>query len=185
MAVRSSMADLITRTRTLIADPNATSFTDQQVQDALDETRQDLVRARMGRPVDTGLLPDKSYYYSPLPNLESSVYIFRNAEEMASSTVIDNVAGGEVGDFNLIDGSFIINGDGLDRWITARSYNVRTAARNLLTALLGQLRGEYDAAVGSLKAQRSQQISNVEAQICSIGRTAGLTVAKSYRSDVR
>jgi hypothetical protein len=185
MAVRDSMADLIARTRTLIADPNATSFTDQQVQDALDETRQDLVRARMGRPVDTGLLPDKTYYYSPLPNLESSVYIFRNAEEMASGTVINGTADGDVADFNLIDGSFIINGDGLDRYITVRSYNLRTAGRNLLTALLGQLRSEYDVAVGSLKAQRSQQIAAIEAQIRSIGRVAGLTVAKSYRSDVR
>lgn len=44
MAVRSTMADLISRVRTFIADPSGTSsqFSDQQIQDYLDATRDDV-----------------------------------------------------------------------------------------------------------------------------------------------
>lgn len=73
MAVRNSMTALIARVRLLVNDPivNATAqFADQDVQDVLDESRQDIVnQALLGKPTYTGTSIAYLDYYSEIGGL--------------------------------------------------------------------------------------------------------------------
>lgn len=71
MAVRSTMTALIARTRLLVADPNSAPsplFTDQDVQDKLDECRTDLWQALLTPRItftNPGGMLYNDYYYIP------------------------------------------------------------------------------------------------------------------------
>jgi hypothetical protein len=68
MAVRSSMAALISRVRLLINDTGTTQqFDDQTIQDVLDEGRMDIVNQQLlGKPTFTGSLIEYLDYYSEI-----------------------------------------------------------------------------------------------------------------------
>lgn len=73
----------------------------------------------------------------------------------------------------------------IERALDATGGTPRAAAVDLLTQRLGMLREEFDVSVGSLKAQRSQQIANVRAQLRELRSTGGLTTIRAIRTDLR
>lgn len=98
MPVRSSMADLITRTRRFIGDPvSATQhFADTDIQDALDDGHQFVVRyapLRPGPTLQPGGLYDFLDYYSDVGNWESDEQLTWVDFSVITPTTSDRIAG--------------------------------------------------------------------------------------------
>src|SRR5947209_20257395 len=95
MAVRNSMAALIRRTRTLIADGNAVAFDDDAIQDALDlrrtEHRWVLLRASPTFAPGTGTL--FLDYYSDADNWEDDVRLQDASFATITATVSEPIVG--------------------------------------------------------------------------------------------
>lgn len=84
MAVRSTMSDLIARTRLLIAEPSTSLFSDQAIQDKLDECRTDVWQALLTPRItfaNPGGMQYLDYYYIPGGNPRSKPVGFWEANE--------------------------------------------------------------------------------------------------------
>jgi hypothetical protein len=85
------MSDLITRARTLVNDPSGGSavFTDQQIQDLLDRTRQ-LVRYELLTPVPDIVPPSGS---STTSQFNWATYVSRYTDWEADEVIQGNLSG--------------------------------------------------------------------------------------------
>jgi hypothetical protein len=96
MAVRSSMAALIARTRLLINDPAGGSqiFADQDIQDVMDESRLDLKNAAMqGRPTYSGATIQYLDYYSDVGGWEDDLVLKQYLTITVTPSVSEPIAG--------------------------------------------------------------------------------------------
>ena len=98
MPVRSSMSDLITRVRRYIGDPASSSqqFEDWEIQDALDDGHQYIVRyapLRPGPTLQVGGLYDFLDYYSDVGNWESDEKLTWVDFSIITPTSSDRIAG--------------------------------------------------------------------------------------------
>ncbi len=185
------MENLITRVRDLIADPaDVAEFSDDTITRALTETRVD--------HIDEDMVPVASRNAS-----NQTIYIHfqahgANWDDYAKFR--DNTGAIIVNDdpnviprpFNPITGLLFLNPDDFEYpvvtrplRITGSTYNLKAAAAGLLVQRLGKLRAQYNVAVGDLKAERSQQIANVEAQLRELRRSGGTATIPMTRKDLR
>src|SRR5258708_4234859 len=96
MAVRSTMASLITRIRVLINDPQGASqvFDDQTIQDVLDENRQDIGNvALQGVPTYSGATIQYLDYYSNLGGWEDGYVLKQNLTVTVTPSVKEPIVG--------------------------------------------------------------------------------------------
>lgn len=131
MSVRASMADLITRTRTLIFDPSPylnyapTVFSDQQIQDALDFWREERRWVAL-RPMPTytpgGNIQYLDYYHDA-QNWEADVQL----QDLTYLTITPTLA-------ELITGhwQFATQPNGIGVRATGKTYDLYASAADLL-----------------------------------------------------
>ncbi|MCX7670395.1 MAG: hypothetical protein N2439_10020, partial [Anaerolineae bacterium] len=96
MAVRATMADLITRIRLLINDPAGASqvFTDQQVQDALDRHRTEVryLTLTAAETITAGAV-DYLDYYADVGDWEADEALYDGAYALLTPSAADRLTG--------------------------------------------------------------------------------------------
>lgn len=95
MAVRSSMAALIARIRTLINDPSGVSqiFDDQTIQDVCDESRLDVVNMRLIPTPTYGPALQYLNFYSEVGGWETDFVILQNLSTTVTPSSAEPIAG--------------------------------------------------------------------------------------------
>lgn len=73
----------------------------------------------------------------------------------------------------------------VERALEANNNDPRHAAVELLVARLGILRAEFAVTVGSMKAERQQQIDNVRAHLAELRSSGGIRTMPAVRTDLR
>ncbi len=134
MAVRATMADLITRVRLEVDDTDSTYFTSQEIQDELDKED---CRLLVDREL---LIPDikEKVYQSNYGMFEGDATTWSGAEVIAIyDTLSDSAAEKDPDSWNLIDGTFTYTADQNDpsRYLTGWSYDTYRAAGRLCMSL--------------------------------------------------
>lgn len=125
MAVRTSMAALITRVRVLINDPSGGGqiFDDQTIQDVMDESRLDLKNAALqGRPTYSGATIQYLDYYSDVGGWEDDFVL----KQFLTITVTPSVSEPIAGHFQFAANTFP------PVFITGKLYDVYRSAADLL-----------------------------------------------------
>lgn len=156
MAVRATMAYIITFVRELIYDTGATQkFTDQQIQDRLDLSRLDLYADCLKAPniLDTDGTIDWKDFYARYPFWETDFTIQKIDGTLNPPTTSEPL----IGKFTYAthqEEPLVING---------RVYNVYGVASNLMTTWIAELRTQiqYWSADGTT-VQRIGQIRNMQ-----------------------
>lgn len=134
MAVRATMADLITNVRVKIRDTDEDYFTSQEIQDELDKAD---CRLYIDREL---LIPDvkQKVYQSNYDMFEGDASTWSGAETIAIyDTLSDSATEKDPDSWNLIDGTFTYTSDQNDpsRYLTGWSYDIYRAAGRLCMSL--------------------------------------------------
>jgi hypothetical protein len=163
---RSSMAALISRVRLLINDSTGGSqqFTDDEIQDVLDESRQDVVNQVMiSKPTFSGSSIQYLNYYTPLGGWETD-YVLK--QYLTISVTPASV--------EPIPGHFVLSTSTLPPiYITGKIYDVYRAAADLLERWSAIWVKRYNVVADGQNLQRGQMAS------------ALLKLADSYRMKQR
>lgn len=163
MPVRSTMADLITLVRRMIADPSSGSqqFTDQEVQDRLDYTRDDIryedltIAPTIANNVSTNNQPDTIFsdYYSKFNWWEADVVLqgYQNGQAWIILTPLAS---------DLIIGHWQFTttppGQLPPVFATGKVYDCYAAAADLLEFWAATLTAAYNVTVDGQSLQRAQ-----------------------------
>lgn len=147
MAVRASMADIITRLRGLVGDPNTgdpslAAFTDEQLQQFLDERRTDVIEARL-----QGFLAGNIYtdFKAPHGWWEDSVVLIDGSGETITPDASDLV----VGRWTITDGASI------PVFISGSFYDLYGSAQAVCEAWAAKVAREFDFATDQQKFDRT------------------------------
>lgn len=199
MAVRSTMADLISRVRLFIADPSGTSsqFTDQQIQDYLDATRDDI--RYEGLTIAPSIVNNPSTanqavtvfadYYSAYQWWEQDVTLQGVNTATGAAWVVltplvsDYITGHwqfEIDVFN----SGTAPGQYPPVFATGKVYDVYAASADLLQFWGASLAGAYDVTVDGQSMRRSQLMTAKLALADYYRRQCKPRIAKMVRDDV-
>ncbi|HLZ64390.1 MAG TPA: hypothetical protein VKR06_46260 [Ktedonosporobacter sp.] len=166
MAVRSTMAALISRVRLLINDPLSTSmqFLDQDIQDVLDEGRSDIVNMPLiPKPTFTGSTIQYLNYYSQLGGWEDDYVLKQFLVTVVTPSAVEPIAG-----------HFQFAATTLPPvYITGKLFDVYRTAADLLERWSARWVLSYSVTVDGQSLQRAQ------------AATALQTLAKSYRMKQR
>jgi len=198
MAVRSTMANLIARVRLMIADPAGDNqfFTDDQVQERLDFSRQDVryeslsIAPSIVNTASTNHQPETIYadYYSAFGDWESDVVlqgqdINGNAWIVLTPVVSDLVVGHwqfEVDVFN----TGTVPGQLPPAFATGKIYDCYETAASLLEFWAASLSCAYDINVDGQSLKRSQMMQSKLTMAQYYRRQAKPRIAKMSRRDV-
>jgi len=151
---RSTMAALILRTRTLIGDtPTPQTFTDDQVEDALDHRRTDVIECQLSFRGSTAPGGTITYhdYYAPRGDWEDTVVLKDRTWATITADVADLVSGHWTFTANTIGPVFI----------TGAVYDLAGAAYDLLTAWSSLLSLDFDFATDGQSFSRSQKFAQL------------------------
>jgi hypothetical protein len=166
MAVRNSMASLITRVRTLINDPSSTSqiFDDQTIQDVLDYGRLDVVNEVMTpKPTFTGASIQFLNYYTQLGDWEDDIVFKQYLVTPVTPATLEPIAGHIVFAATTLPPIY---------W-TGKTYDVYRAAADLLERQAAQWMLRFSFSSDGQSVQRSQ------------AHTMILDLATTYRQQQR
>jgi hypothetical protein len=166
MAVRASMAALITRVRILINDPSSTSqqFSDQDVQDVLDESREDIRNhALIAKPTFTGATIQYLDYFSELGGWEDDFILRQFLTTVVTPSTTEPIAGHFQFAATTLPPVFI----------SGKLFDVYRASADLLERLAARYMLSYNVTVDGQTLQRSQMMANITA------------MAKNYRMKQR
>ncbi len=183
MPVRSTMAQLIARVRLLISDPAGASqqFADQDIQDTLDESRDDLryegevIAPSIVNNAFTNNQPQTIFadYYSKFGWWEQDVVLqaYYNGAAWAVVTPLasDYIVGHWQFETNVFTSGTSVPGQLPPVFATGKVYDPYGAAADLLELWAATLAGAYDVTVDGQTLRRSQLMA------------AKLTLAKMYR----
>lgn len=162
MAVRSSMTALIARVRLLINDPSGVTqqFLDQDIQDVLDESRQDIVnQALLGKPTYTGSTIAYLDYYSDLGGWEDDYVIKQYLTVVVTPSAAEPIAG----HFQFAQSILP------PLYITGNLHDIYRAAADLLERLAARWTLSYDFTSDGASFRRSQVVPSL------------LNLSKQYR----
>lgn len=166
MAVRASMADLITRVRTLIADPAGASqvFDDQTIQDYLDR-HQTVVRYATLRPEATYVSGTVLYqdYYAGVGSWEADERLYDGAYNELTPTTVDRLTGHWMFATSQLPLVYIVG----------KHYDVYAAAADLLEVWAAKEKLSFDFDTDGQSFKRSQKAA------------ALLALAREYRRQQR
>jgi hypothetical protein len=184
------MEALITRVRDLIADPaNVAEFSDDTITNALMETRVDHIDEDMQAVGSRDENNQTVYLHFQAHGVNwNEGALFR---DNTGAIILIDEPGVTPRPFNPMTGLAYFGDVPTETpivrplRITGSTYNLKAAAVNLLVQRLGKLRAQYNVAVGDLKADRAQQIVNVQAQLAELRRAGGATTIPMSRKDLR
>jgi hypothetical protein len=170
MAVRTSMATLISTVRDLINDAAKTTFTDQQVQDKLDKTRWDVRYEQLeAGPNLTTLSPAGTFdwldFYSRYQYWESDWVVNDGKWSTITPTSVEEITGHWV----LPNASGQTNGQPPPVFVTGKVYDIYAAAADLLEMWAAIVVLSFDFVSDGKSLRRSQMSQQL------------LMLAKSYR----
>ena len=137
MAVRSTMNALISRTRLLISDPAGSSqvFADQDIQDVLDESREDIKNlAMIPKATYSGATLSYLDYYTKLTNWEDDYTLKQYLTVPVTASSAEPIAG----HWTFASNTFP------DVYITGKSYDIYRAAADLLERWAAKLELRFD-----------------------------------------
>lgn len=171
MAIRTSMAALINRVRSMIGDPiTAPTFGDQDIQDILDDTRVTVRYAilRAEPTLGNGGILSFNDFYADVTDWEDSpaTQIFGPSYQLLTPATADTLTGHY---------TFTLPAPGqiMPVFIVGQTYDRHLAAAELLERWAALLTNAYDYSIGSQSFKRSQQFS------------AKLALAGKYRLKAR
>jgi hypothetical protein len=150
MAVRSTMANLISRVRLLINDPfgnNPQIFSDQQIQDVLDASRQNMRYLPLAAsPTYIGTTISYLDYYADLTDWEDDVTFFQFLTIPVTPSASENIAAHWTWAQTTLPPVFLIG----------KTYDVYRAAADLLERMAAQWVLSYNISVDGQNLQRGQ-----------------------------
>lgn len=197
MPVRSTMVDLIARVRLMIADPSSTSqfFQDQQIQDYLDASRDDLryesltIAPTIVNLASTGNQASTIYsdYYSKFGWWEQDVVLqayFNGAAWVVVSPVASDYIVGHWQFENNVFTSGTVPGQLPPVFATGKVFDPNAAAADLLEFWAASLAGAYDITVDGQTLRRSQLMQMKLTMAQHYRRLAKPKIMKMNRSDV-
>jgi len=162
MSVRTTMADLITRVRELIGDPviagtpSTSTYTDQQIQDALDAHRTQVRNAPL-RPLQVANTSGTVTYldwFAPRGAWEASPVLTDGAYGVLTPSASDCLAGEWT--FSTTQTSVLVSG---------QCFDLYGAAIDMLYLVLQSKAAEFDFATDGQSFSRSQQAAGIRALI--------------------
>ena len=157
---RSTMATLITYVRDLIGDPSpapagcSLNFTDEQIQDVLDQHRTDVFQRRLVEADDINAagVTNWTAFYAQTPFWESS-------PRLQSNTWVTIVPDSS---FDL-EGRWVFNtSQTLPLWLTGSYYDVYAAACDLLRRWMGKVKLDFDFSSVNSAYRRSQKLRAIQ-----------------------
>lgn len=198
MAVRTTMADLIALVRVMIADPAGASqqFSDQQIQDRLDSSRDDIryeslqIAPSIVNTATTGNQPSTIFadYYSGYGFWEADVVLQAQGPTGAAWVVVTpTMSDLIVGHWQFENTPFIngtVPGQLPPVFATGKVYDCNSAAADLLAFWAATLACAYDVSVDGQRLNRSQLM---QAKLTLAQYYRGLAkpkIAKMHRRDV-
>jgi hypothetical protein len=169
VSVRTSMADLIIRVRELVGDPviagtpSTSTYTDQQLQDALDAHRTEVRNAPL-RPLQTITAGIVTYHdwFAPRGAWEASPVLTDGAYAVLTPSASDLIAGKWT--FTATQGAVLVTG---------ACFDLYGAAVDVLLMTLQSKSAEFDFSADGQSFSRSQQAAGIRALI------------EAYRTKVR
>jgi len=161
MAVRATMAALIKRERTLIYDPTSQIFDDQTIQDALDESRLDIVNEAL-TPKETFTAGQILFlnYYAQIGNWEDDLIIKQYLYNPVTPSLAEPIAG----HFQFASTTLP------PLYITGKRYDIYRAAADLLERRIATQMLQFGFSSDGQSFQPQQVVSNMA------------TLIKLYRS---
>jgi len=152
MALRPSMSSLIVRVQTLIADPTATAFTVQMVQDALDlhRTEQRYIPLRAQPTYSGGGSVFFLDYYSNIQNWEDDIVLQDVSYTLLTPTLSENIVG---------HWAFATQPGALAVRATGKTYDIYAAAADLLESWAAQVKLDFSVTTGTSAYQRQQKFT--------------------------
>lgn len=203
MPLRSSMAQLITRVRLLISDPNpppsggSLQFQDQDVQDTLDESRDDLryepllIAPTIVNTASTGNQPQTIFvnYYSKFQWWEQDAVVQGYSGGQAWVVLTPSQADYITGRWWFESASLeftapTVPGQLPPVFATGKVYDVYAAAADLLEMWAGALASAYAISANG-KSLHREQMGQARLKLAEVyRRKAKPRVAKLVRSDV-
>jgi hypothetical protein len=151
MAARVSMADVITATRLAIGDPagGSATFSDDEIQNALDGRRADVVECQLAWRPSTAAGGTVTYhdYFAPRGSWEDDVVLKDRTYAEITADTEDLVTGHWTFVANVIPPIFI----------TGKTYDIPGAAYDLLTAWAAKVARDFDFATDGQDFSRSQK----------------------------
>lgn len=164
---RTTMAALILRVRDLINDPAGSSqvWSDNQIQDVLDEGREDIVNGELvAKPTFSGsTIQYLDYYSNPVGGWEDDYLLKQYLTVLETPSFAESI----VGHFQFAQNVFP------PVYITGKMFDIYRAAADLLGRWAARVVLEYDVVVGGQTFRRSQAAPMLQA------------LAKSYRMKQR
>lgn len=198
MAVRATMGQLISRVRLLIGDPAGTSqqFADQDIQDTLDESRDDLrYEGEVIAPsiVNNALTGNQAQtifadYYSKYSWWEQDVvlqgYFNGAAWVVVTPVAADYITGHWQFETNVFTSGTSVPGQLPPVFATGKVYDPYCAAADLLDFWAATLTSAYDFVVDGQSLHRSQLMQMKQKLALVYRRKAKPRTAKMVRSDI-
>jgi len=168
MPVRATMANLILRTRLLINDPPGASqvFTDQDIQNVLDESRADLYNQPLiAQPTFSGATILYLDYLSPtqLGDWEDDIVLKQYMTVVVTPSLIDDI----VGHYTFAQSTFP------PVYITGKTYDLYRSAADLLVRMAARWAMRFNATADG----QTLHLEGVSTQL--------LNLAKQYRMKQR
>jgi hypothetical protein len=147
MAVRPTMAALISRVRLLINDPTGAVFADQDIQDVMDMTREDL-RYLVLAPAPTYSGSTISYfdYYADLTDWEDDLAFRQWRINVVTPATSENIVGHWVFAQTTLPPVYLIG----------KTYDIYRSAADLLERQAARMVLAYDMTVDGQSLRRSQ-----------------------------
>ncbi len=201
MAVRATMVDLIALVRTMIADPAGASqqFSDQNVQDRLDASRDDIgyeplesfksvVNTASTNNIASIIFAD---YYSTYGYWEADVVLqgflgnafWKVLTPVASELLLDNGAHWQVEASVFTTGT--VPGQLPPVFATGKVYDVYSAAANLLDFWAATLTGRFDFSSDGQSFRVSQLMQAKQKMADYFRRQAKPKIGKMVRTDLQ
>jgi hypothetical protein len=180
MAVRTSMAAIISRVRELIGDAAGADqvFTDQQIQDTLD-TRRRRTDAQYLSPVSSVAAGGGvSYltYIAPTGYWEDDVLLQDGSYEFLAASV-DTA--------DLLTGQWVFTATQAPPvMITGKTYDIYAAAADVLEMWLAKIKLDYDFLSSGRTFKRSQQIEGLSGLIRTYRGRSWVTTSHMIRTDM-
>jgi len=178
MAVRSTMASIITRVRLLINDPTGASqiFTDQEIQNVLDDSRQDYVNDQLAtKPTFTGGTIQYLNYWHDLGSWEDGVVLKQFLTVTVTPSASDFIAGYWTFAANTLPPVFL----------SGSTHDLYRAAADLLERLAARWVLNYDFTSDSQTFKRSQAATALQNLACTYRKKQRASSLSLIRSDLQ
>jgi hypothetical protein len=177
MAVRETMANLITRVRDMVNDPagDTQKFSDQQIQDVLDRHRIDFRYLELTPGITiSGGTTGYLNYYADEGDWEEDVVISSSTGAAVSPATSDYLTGAWTFASSQYPPLFL----------TGKSYDPHASAAEVLRMWASREKLSFDASQGGTSAQRSQKIKHLREMASEYDGMAKIRSVQIIRTDV-